>query len=351
MAGAPSSPTSPAWKGRAIAAVIVLLGAAALWYAYDRSTHYPSTDDASIDADVVHVASPVGGRIVRVPVEENAHVAKGDVLFEIDPVPYRLAVQQAQAEVEVARAALATRRRSVIGETSNATLAADQTRRATHNYDLATRSVERLRPLAAQGYVSAQQFDQAVVAQRDASVSVEQAKVQQRSSAQTIGDDADAIASLHAREAALALAQHALDDTIVRAPFEGYVTGLSILAGETVAPNQSIFTLIHTGEWFAVANFRETALGAIDVGDCATVYSMIDRKQAMSGKVIGIGAGIADTDRVNIPHSLPYVQQSVNWVRVSQRFPVRVRIETPPAKLVRIGASAIVEVRHGQSCR
>ncbi|WP_322060607.1 multidrug transporter subunit MdtN [Paraburkholderia sp. J63] len=341
----------PAWKGRAIAAVIVLLGAAALGYAYSRSSRFPSTDDATIDADVVHVASPVGGRIVRVAVEENARVAQGDVLFEIDPVPYRLAVAQAQAEVELARAALATRRRSVIGETSGAALAADQTQRATHNYDLATRSVERLRPLAAQGYVSAQQFDQAVVAQRDASVSLSQAKEQQRASTQTIGDDADAIATLHAREAALAIAQHALADTVVRAPFNGYVTGLAVLAGETVAPNQSIFTLIHAGEWFAVANFRETALGAIDVGDCATVYSMIDRGHPMRGEVVGIGAGIADLDRVNVPHGLPFVQQSVNWVRVSQRFPVRVRIEAPAAKLVRVGASAIVEVRHGQSCR
>jgi membrane fusion protein, multidrug efflux system len=348
MAGANSK---SAWKGRAIAAVIVLLGAAALWYAYDRSSRFPSTDDASIDADVVHVASPVGGRISRVAVEENERVAKGDVLFEIDPVPYRLAVAQAQAEVELARAALATRRRTLIGETSNAAIAADQTRRATHNYDLATRSVERLRPLAAEGYVSAQQFDQAQVAQRDASVSLAQANEQQRSSAQTIGDDTDAIATLHAREAALAIAQRGLDDTVVRAPFDGYVTGLSILAGETVAPNQSIFTLIHANEWFAVANFRETALGAIDVGDCATVYSMIDRTHPMRGKVIGIGAGILDTDRVNVPHALPYVQQSVNWVRVSQRFPVRVRIDAPAAKLVRVGASAIVEVRHGQSCR
>jgi membrane fusion protein, multidrug efflux system len=339
------------WPGRAIAIVIVLVGAAAIWYAYDRSSRYPSTDDASIDADVVHVASPVGGRIVRVPVEENQRVAKGDVLFEIDPVPYRLAVAQAQAELEMARALLGTRHRTLIGENSNAAIAADQTRRATHNYDLATRSVNRLQPLAAQGYVSAQQFDQAMVAQRDASVSLQQAKEQQRSSALTVGDDADAIATVHAREAALAIAQRALDDTVVRAPFDGYVTGLSILAGETVLPNQSIFTLIHAGEWFAVANFRETALGAITVGDCATVYSMIDRKVAMQGKVIGIGAGITDTDRLNLPRGLPFVQQSVNWVRVAQRFPVRVRIDAPADRLVRVGASAIVEVRHGQSCR
>lgn len=341
----------PSWKGRLIAAAIIALGVGALWYAYGRSSRFPSTDDATIDADVVHVAAPVGGRIVRLMAEENERVAKDAVLFEIDPVPYRLAVAQAQADVELARAALAARRRSVIGEKAAATVAAEQIRRATHNHDLAVRSVERLRPLAALGYVPAQQLDQAIVAQRDAAVSLAQADEQHRAAEQTVGDDADAVATLHAREAALARAQHALDDTIVRAPFDGYVTGLAILAGETVAPSQSIFTLIHVGEWFTVANFRETSLAAIQIGDCATVYSMIDRSQAIGGKVVGIGAGVADADRINLPRALPYVQPSVNWVRVAQRFPVRVRLVAPPAKLVRIGASAIVEVRHGHACR
>ena len=71
----------------------------------------------------------------------------------------------------------------------------------------------------------------------------------------------------------------------------------------------------------------------------------------MHGKVIGIGAGVADSDRINLPRTLPIVQQSVNWVRVAQRFPVRVRLDEPAARLVRIGASAIVEVRHGAACR
>lgn len=189
----------PSVKGRVIALAIVALGIAALAYAYHRTTAYPSTDDASIDADVVHVASPVGGRIVQLAVHENQRVAKGDLLYVIDPVPYRLTVAQAQADLELARASLDTRRRSLIGERSNASVAAEQVKRATQNYDLATRDVNRLAPLAAQGYVSAQQFDQAKVRQRDASVSLAQAQEQQRASAQTIGDDADAIATLHAR--------------------------------------------------------------------------------------------------------------------------------------------------------
>ncbi|MFM0729714.1 multidrug transporter subunit MdtN [Paraburkholderia sediminicola] len=339
------------FKGRVIAGVIVALGLAAAWYGYDRTTRFPSTDDATIDADVVHVASPVGGRIIRVTVEENQRVAKGDVLFEIDPVPYRLALAQAQADLELARATLETRRRSIVGERANAVIAGDQTGKAAHNYALASRTVQRLTPLVAKGYVPVQQLDQAQVAQHDAALSLKQAQEQKQATAQTIGDEAGAVATVHAREAALALAQRGLDDTIVRASQNGFVTGLSVLAGETVAPHQSIFTLVHADEWFAVANFREGALARIQPGDCATVYSMIDRSQAIHGKVIGIGAGVADSDRINLPRTLPIVQQSVNWVRVAQRFPVRVRLDEPAARLVRIGASAIVEVRHGAACR
>jgi len=338
-------------KGRVIAGVIVVLGVAAAWYGYDRTTRFPSTDDATIDADVVHVASPVGGRIIRLAVEENQRVEKGDVLFEVDPAPFRLAVAQTQADLELARAVLETRRKSIVAERANAVIAGDQTSKAAHNYELAARTVQRLTPLAAKGYVPAQQLDQAQVAQHDAALSLKQAQEQKQASAQTIGDDAGAVATVHAREAALALAQHSLDDSVVRSPQNGFVTGLSVLAGETVAPHQSIFTLVHADEWFAVANFREGALARIQPGDCATVYSMIDRSQAIHGKVVGIGAGVADSDRINLPRTLPIVQQSVNWVRVAQRFPVRVHLDEPAARLVRIGASAIVEVRHGAACR
>jgi multidrug efflux system membrane fusion protein len=337
--------------GRVIACVIVALGIAAVYYAYDRTSRFPSTDDATIDADVVHVASAVGGRIVRLAVVDNQRVAKGDVLFEIDPVPFRLLVAQTLADLELARAALDTRRKTIVGERANAVIAGDQTGKAARNYELTSRTVQRLAPLAAKGYVPVQQLDQAQVAQRDAELSLRQAQEQKQAAAQTIGDEAGAVAIVRAREAALAIAQHSLDSAIVRAPHNGYVTGLSVLAGETVAPHQSIFTLIHADEWFAVANFRETELAAIHPGDCATVYSMIDRSQAMHGKVIGIGAGVSDSDRINLPRTLPIVQQSVNWVRVAQRFPVRVRLDEPASQLVRVGASAIVEVRHGAACR
>ena len=136
----------------------------------------------------------------------------------------------------------------------------------------------------------------------------------------------------------------------MKASQSGHVAGLTVLAGEMVAPSQSLFTLVGDEEWFAVANFREIDLRHIAIGDCATVYSMIDRTRAVRGTVQGIGAGVLDTDRVNLPRSLPYVARSVNWVRVAQRFPVRVRLEQPPQFLMRLGASAVVEIRHGAAC-
>lgn len=337
--------------GRLIALAIIALGVAALAYAWHRSANYPATDSAGIDADLVHIATPVGGRLVGLPVKENQRVAKGDVLLEIDPEPYRLTVQQAEADLAMARASLESRRRMLISERANSAIADEQLRRAEANHALAARTVKRLAPLAAQGYIPTQQYDQSQVTLRDAEVSLKQAQQQQAAAASTIGDDAEAQAAVQAREAALARARHSLEQTVVRAPHDGYVTGLSVLTGETVAPSQSLFTLVASDEWFAVANFRETDLAQIAIGDCATVYSMIDRGQAMRGKVVGIGAGVLDGDRVNLPHSLPLVQRSVNWVRVAQRFPVRVELEEPPAQLVRMGASAVVEIRHGPACR
>jgi membrane fusion protein, multidrug efflux system len=338
-------------RGKLLAIAVVAIGLAAAVIAAHRSATHPSTDDATIDADIVHVAPAVGGRIIKIAVKENDAVSAGDLLFQIDPLPYRLAVAQGQADLALAQAELDTRRRVVATEKSYAAVAADQVKRARTNQELADRTVERLGPLADRGYVSKQTFDQAEVAQHDAATSVRQADVQHAAALRAVGDEANAMAAVRAREAALAIAQRALDDTTVRAPHNGRVVGLTVLSGEIVVPSQSLFTLVATDEWFVVANFRETDLKAVGVGDCVTAYSMIDRRQAIEGIVEGIGSGVLDEERLNLPRSVPYVQRSLNWVRVAQRFPVRIRLHDAPPQLMRLGASAVVEVRHGAACR
>ena len=332
-----------------VSIAIIVIGAGTGFALHETSR--PATDDSTIDADIVHVAAAVGGRIIELPVHENDLVKKGDLLFQIDPLPYRLALDQAIANVAVARGTLESKRRFVATQATNAQIAREQIRRAETNQGLAQRTEERLRPLTDKGYVPQQQLDQATTAVHDASTSLAQAKDQERAARGAIDTVAAAEAAVQAAVAAVALARRALDDTTVRAPHAGRVTGLAVLSGEMVLPSQSLFTLVGTEEWFAVANLRETDLRGVAVGDCATVYSMIDRGKPIKGVVTGIGWGVLDSERINVPRAVPYVQPSVNWVRLAHRFPVRVRLENPPEGLVRLGASANVQVGHGAACR
>lgn len=338
-------------RGKIITLAIVAIAVVAGIYAAHRNASHPSTDDATIDADVVHIAPAVGGRIIEIAVVENSRVSKGDLLFRIDPVPYQLAVAQAEADLALAEAELDTRRRVLSTERSNALIAREQAGRARTNGELTKRTVERLGPLAQRGFVPTQQFDQAQVARNDAVTSLQQAQEQEAAALRAVGTEAGATAAVQARKAAVGITRRALEDTIVRAPHNGRVVGLSVSSGEMVIPSQSLFTLINTEEWFAVANFRETELQAIAMGDCVTAYSMIDRRQAIKGTVEGTGWGVLDEERINLPRSVPYVERSLNWVRVAQRFPVRVRLSDPPQQLMRLGASAVVEIKHGAACR
>jgi multidrug efflux system membrane fusion protein len=330
---------------------IFLIGAAlGAWY-WVASHAKPWTDDASVDAEVIHVASQVGGRIVELNVHENSFVRRGDLLFRIDPTAYKSNVAGARAQLAVAQAALKTRQRTVSVEQSNAIIAASRIERAQTNLGLSARTVERLTPLAVKGYVPKQQLDQAEVAHRDATTSLAEAQEQEQAAHSGIGNVEAAEAGIRAAEAALAIAQKALRDTEVRALHDGRVVGLGVSTGEIVVPSQSLFTLINTEEWYVSANLRETDLRRIYPGECVTAYSMIDRTRPMKGVLESIGFGVLSSDKINVPRAAPYVQPSLNWVRVAQRFPVRIHLIEPPADLVRLGASAIVEMDHGKTCR
>ena len=336
--------------GTIIAALIIGLGVLAGAYALHRGERFVSSDDATIDADVVHIASAVAGQIIELNARENQLVHKGDLLFRLDSEPYQFAVDQAEADLSIAQALLETRQRSIEVESANARMARDQIGRAEANAGLAARTVDRLRPLAAQSFIPVQQLDQAQVAQRDAATSLAQARQQEVAALRAVGTLKSEEATVQARQAALAIARRALQQTVVVAPQTGRITGLSILAGEFVAPGQSLFTLIGTEEWFIAANLRESELGQLRQGECVTGYSMIDRRRAIRGELESIGWGVLDDARINLPRALPYVQRSMNWVRVAQRFPVRIRLIDPPEDLMRVGASAVVQVGYGQSC-
>lgn len=342
-------------KLRRVVALLLVLGclggalAGAFVFLRDRDTN-PYTDDASIDAEVVHVAPSVSGRITKLDVGENELVKQGEVLFEIDPEPFRLRVDLATADLRAAEAVLDTSHRTVATETSNAAIASQQVDQARSSLQLADNTLARVEPLLGKGYVSLQQVDDARTSKRKAEIAYTQALEQAGASKTAVGNTDAAAASVAARRSTLALAERDLRETVVRAPHDGRVTGLGVKTGEFVTLGQSLFTLVVTEDWFASANFRETELSRIDVGACAVAFSLIDRRVAIHGRVDGIGWGVSDQDRINLPRGVPLVEKSVNWVRVAQRFPVRVRLDHPPENLMRLGASAVVQIRPGDRC-
>ncbi|NSL91655.1 multidrug transporter subunit MdtN [Acetobacter syzygii] len=332
-------------------AVTCIAGATALgFYVLGKDEAYPSSDTGTVDAEVVHIASTVGGRLKTLNVHVNQAVKKGDVLYQLDPEPYTLALQQAQAGLALTQAGVEQQKRLIAVEAANADIAKNQAVRAQTNHELAARTVERLRPLASKSYIPWQQYDQAQVALHDSGITLDQSHLQAGAAKVAVGDLNSSMAARQVAEATLAQARYALRQTTVTAPADGYVASLRVIPGEVLIPSQVLFTLIANDSWFVTANMREGTLHAIHPGDCATVYSMIDRRTPIRGHVESIGWGVFSVDSAGLSRSLPIIPREMDWVHVAQRFPVRIRLEQANPQLLRLGATATVEIRHGPAC-
>lgn len=315
----------------------------AVYLAYVGSSTAPRSDVAELEAPIVKVSSTVPGRVISVAVTKNAIVRQGDLLFQVDPAPYQLRLQQAQAELRAAQSEVAQGQRNIDTATSNAEVAAKQIERAQINEDLARQTLARLEPLLKKGYVTAQQVDNARTALNDASVSLAQALDQSQGATQVIGTLETRQAQVDAAQATVALAARDLENTTVRAPFDGKVAGLVLVPGDYVVTGETTFSLIDTTKWEAVAFFRETELPSIAIGTAADVFVMAAPGKPIRGTVESIGWGVRSEDALNVL-GLPVVSNSLNWVRVAKRFPVYVHLHDPPEDLMRVGASASVVI-------
>jgi membrane fusion protein, multidrug efflux system len=150
-----------------------------------------------------------------------------------------------------------------------------------------------------------------------------------------------------ARASALKNARYNLDNCRVYAPFDARVTNLTISEGAYAHVGQQMFTLIDARVWWAVANFREGQLQHIAPGMRVDVYVMSKPDVHFSGVVDSIGFGVTpDADLVGrLEPGLPDVQRTLNWVHLASRYPVRIRVENPPADLFRVSESAVVVMR------
>src|SRR5262245_17275981 len=323
--------------------ILVAAVALAVYVVYYLDTS-PRTDDAFVRADTIGVASQVNGRMLYLRVRDNQAVKQGDVLFEVDPEPYQHQLDRASAALNSLEKQIMLSQRDVNAQKFAATAARANIGRAEAQAWQAADTLGRIEPLLAKEYVTAEQVDQARTAKRSADAALEVARRDaDRAAAAVSGVDA-LVARLGELRAAVATAEYDLKQTVVRAPFAGRVIDLGVAQGEYAATGRRLFTLIDARNWYVIANFRETQLREIRPGMAAEVYLMSDPSRRFAGTVHSIGFGVFPEDGGASANGLPRVPRSINWVRVAQRFPVRIRVVDPPADLFRIGASAVALV-------
>jgi multidrug efflux system membrane fusion protein len=331
--------------GRAVVVAAVGLAVVLALVVLHRLDARPRTNDAVVTANTIQVAPEVVGRIATLNVKDDALVHKGDVLFTLEPEQYLLGLAQARAQADSLEAQIELTNRRVSSEKTGVAVTRAQAEAARARLTEATQTLGRIEPLLPQRYVTPQQVDLARTAKATAESQLSGALSATRQSRQFVGDTNALLAQLEGARALVGEAERNLRNTVVRAPFDGRIVGVTTSVGQIVGPLRALFTLIDTSRWYVVADFRETELEKIHPGGKVTAYVMSAPKVHLQGTVESVGSAVAQLENLSVA-GVPPVARDLNWVRIAQRFPVRIALEHPPEELMRIGASAVAVVHH-----
>lgn len=314
----------------------LLLVVVGLWY-WIHSERYQSTDNAYVVADQVDVATQIVGRVTAVPVTQNQAVIPGQVLLEIDPTPFQLALDQANANLKNVSDHLHAQLQSL--RAAQAELASAQA-----NVAYLTRDVQRKTNLVNRDVVAAARLDDLktglTMAQQKA-VALEAQIGQIKAS---LGGNPDVpITQQAAYQQAAALRDQAaleLTYTSIKAPAAGVVTEVDIKPGDVVVAGRPVFALVMSGKRWIDANFKETQLTHVHIGEKVEITVDTYPSRHWQGTVESIAPGTGSVFSV-----LPAQNATGNWVKVVQRVPVRISIDTTAdSPDLRAGMSAEVSI-------
>ena len=306
------------------------------WWQSSRSV---STDNAYIKAERILIAPQVAGQVVEVAVAQNAAVKQGDLLFRIDAQPLELAVVQAQAEL--ARIGNSTRaQRAGVSSRDTAIAAARET------LSWAQRDLVRMQELAAKQLVARKMLDDARHAVAAAKTDLANAQAIQSQATASLSGSAgtpmDELPEYRAAVAALAKAELDLSRTHVRAPVDGTVGTHDLQVGEYLSVGQTAMPLVAGAPIWVEANFKETDLAQMRVGQAAVLKVDAYPQARWQARVASISPASGGEFSV-----LPAQNATGNWVKIVQRVPVRLEIATADiahGPVLRSGMSAEVEV-------
>lgn len=332
-------------RGHARLALLALLPVALIagGFAYATGGQVMSTDNAYVQADMMAVATDVSGVVSRIAVQENQTVQAGQVLFALDDLPFRLALTRADAKVETVRNAL-------LSDQADYRDMQARIRQAQADAAYYATELERKRQLVAGNTASRAAYDEARHDEQTARLKVDSLTQQLAAIAASLGGAPDAAVEQHPayREAVAARQEAArqLDHTVVRAPMDGVVTRVSALqVGQTLPAATPAFSLIATDHVWIDAQPKETELTWVRPGQAVSVKVDTYPGQVWHGTVDSISPASGSSLSL-----LPAQNSSGNWVKVVQRIPVRVRLDTPANQPpLRLGMSATVDIETGHA--
>jgi len=366
--------------GRIVSYASIAAGVITLLVVWNQIQRYPRTDDAYLRANTVGMAPRVFGQIVELPLRDNQIVHVGDLLYRIDPRPYEVALARAEAKlavvdfdvralsdaVKVADAKIDTARADVARAAAEVNRRKADVTAAKARADYAEDYLSRVKPLLEQQFITADrvalaesdmQAAKATVAAAEAGVVNAEATVVATQSA-VVSAEAEqkqarnALAQLGDMNVRVAAAKVEVDDAKlnlqyceVRASVEGWVTNLNTNVGAFVKVGDTLFSLVQNTEWWVMANFLETEIEQIRVGQEVAVYIYAYPGHRFKGTVQGIGWALYQANGAT-QQSLPDVKPTLNWVRLAQRFPVRITLEPFDAQYpYRMGATVTAVVK------
>lgn len=317
-----------------IGLVVIVLGTVALavagWLHWTHGQKFPSTDNAYVGGDVYAVASRVPGTLVAVNFKENGRVEAGQVMAELDPADFEMAIARAEAEAAKAQAALALDEAQIAGAEAQLLVARSEAEQARADRD-------RYATLEERGSAAGRQSETARTAAAVAEAQVTAATKALAAARAKLGVDQKAVAKA---EAELANARLQRGYCTITAPASGLVADKSAQPGQVIAPGQPLCRVAPLeGEHLWVdANFKETQLHRIAVGQEVEVEVDAVPGHAFKGRVADLGAGTGASFAL-----LPPENASGNWVKIVQRLPVRIALLPGDAELARL--------RLGLSCK
>ena len=307
------APADPAKKG--IRWVLLLIVLSLAWYLLaDRYTPY--TQQARVGAFVIPVAAEVAGRVIRVNVRNNQDVKAGDVLFELDPQPLQIAVDRAKADLE------STRRQ--VGASTAGIASAQASLRAAQANELKTRQDnQRLEGLYKQdpGTISVRLLEVSRANREQAVAQVAAARAEVQRAQEQEGGNTDTNAQLRSAASALAKAELDLANTRIGARSAGLITDLRTDVGQFAAVGSPVMTLIAIHDVWISADLTENNLGRVQPGTPVAIVLDALPGEVLDGRVRSVGYGVS-VGQTPAPGTLPSIQNSRDWLRPAQRFPV-----------------------------